>query len=44
VVTSLLAPVRQQLDRCGMSGRRGPDAYYDTAGAALEAFHAAGQE
>ncbi len=44
VVTSLVAPVRQQLDRYGMSGRRGPDAYYDTPGAALEAFHAAGQE
>jgi MFS superfamily sulfate permease-like transporter len=44
VVTSLVAPVRQQLDRYEMSGRRGPDAYYDTPGAALEAFHAAGQE
>jgi sulfate permease, SulP family len=44
VVTSLVAPVRQQLDRYGMSGRRGPDAYYDTPGAALEAFHTVGQE
>ena len=44
VVTSLVAPVRQQLDRYGMTGRRGPDAYYDTPGAALEAFHAVGQE
>lgn len=44
VVTSLVSPVRQQLDRYGMSGRRGPDAYYDTPGAALEAFHAVGQE
>ncbi len=43
VVTNLVAPVRQQLDRYGMTGRRGPDAYYDTPGAALEAFHAAGQ-
>jgi SulP family sulfate permease len=41
VLTSLLAPVRQQLDRYGLSGTAGPDAYYDTPGEALEAYHAA---
>jgi sulfate permease, SulP family len=41
VISSLLAPVRQQLGRYGVTGRAGPDAYYDTPGAALEAFHAA---
>ena len=41
VVTSLLPPVRQQLERYGISGAAGPDAYFDTAGEALEAFHAA---
>jgi sulfate permease, SulP family len=40
VVTSLLAPVRQQLDRYGISGTAGPDAYYDTPGEALQAYHA----
>ena len=37
VLTSVLGPVRQQLDRYGIS----PDAFYDTPGQALEAFHAA---
>jgi MFS superfamily sulfate permease-like transporter len=41
VLTSLLAPVRQQLDRYGLSGTAGPDAYYDSPGEALEAYHAA---
>src|ERR1017187_4631429 len=40
-VSSMLTPVRQQLDRYGIAGAAGPDAYYDTPGAALEAFHAA---
>jgi MFS superfamily sulfate permease-like transporter len=42
VVTSMLGPVRKQLDRYGISGTSGPDAYYETPGEALEAFHAAG--
>jgi SulP family sulfate permease len=42
VVTSLLIPVRQQLGRYGISGAAGPDAYYDTPGEALEAYHATG--
>jgi len=37
VLTSVLGPVRQQLDRYGIS----PDAFYDTPGQALEAYHAA---
>ena len=41
VVTSLMIPVRQQLEHYGISGAAGPDAYFDTAGEALEAFHAA---
>ena len=36
VLTSVLGPVRQQLDRYGIC----PDAFYDTPGQALEAFHA----
>ena len=40
VVTSLLTPVRQQLEHYGISGAAGPDAYFDTAGQALEAFNA----
>jgi SulP family sulfate permease len=39
-VASLLSPVRQQLDRYGITGAAGPDVYYDTAGEALEAYHA----
>jgi sulfate permease, SulP family len=38
-VASLLSPVRQEFDRYGISGTAGPDAYYDTPGAALEAWH-----
>ncbi len=41
VVTSLMTPVRQQLDHYGITGAAGPDAYFDTPGQALEAFHAA---
>jgi high affinity sulfate transporter 1 len=41
-VTSLLSPVREQLDRYGIKGAAGPDAYYDTPGEALEAFRAEG--
>jgi high affinity sulfate transporter 1 len=40
VVTSLMIPVRQQLEHYGISGAGGPDAYFDTAGEALEAFQA----
>ena len=43
VFSSVLGPVRQQLDRYGISAALGPDAYYDTPGEALEAFHAAGR-
>ena len=35
------APGAPQLERYGISGAAGPDAYFDTAGEALEAFHAA---
>ena len=41
VVSTALGPERQQLDRYGISAALGPDAYYDTPGEALEAFHAA---
>jgi len=40
-VSSILGPVREQLDRYGLGAALGPDAYYDTPGEALEAFHAA---
>ncbi len=40
VVSTVLGPVRQQLDRCGIGKALGPDAYYETPGEALEAFHA----
>jgi sulfate permease, SulP family len=39
VVTSAVAKVRQQLDRYGISAALGAGAYYDTPGAALEAYH-----
>ena len=38
---TVLGPVREQLDRYGISAALGPNAYYDTPGEALEAFHAA---
>jgi sulfate permease, SulP family len=40
-VSTVLEPVRHQLDRYGISAALGPGAYFDTAGEALEAFHAA---
>jgi sulfate permease, SulP family len=40
VITSLTDPVRSQLSHYGITGSRGPDAFYDTPGQALEAFHA----
>jgi sulfate permease, SulP family len=43
VLSSVLGPVRQQLDRYGISAALGADAYYDTPGQALEAFYAAGR-
>jgi len=39
-LSSVLAPVRMQLDRYGITATLGPAAYYDTPGEALEAFHA----
>jgi len=39
VLSSVLGPVRQRLDRYGISNALGQDAYYDTPGEALEAFH-----
>ena len=41
VLSSVLGPVREQLDRYGICAALGPDAFYDTPGQALEAFHAA---
>ena len=40
--STLLDPVRGQLDRYGISTTIGPDAFYDTPGEALEDFHARG--
>jgi len=40
VVSSIIGPVRRQLDRYGISAAMGHDAYYDTPGAVQEAFHA----
>jgi sulfate permease, SulP family len=40
VLSSVLGPVRQQLDRYGISAALGDGAYYATPGEALEAFHA----
>jgi high affinity sulfate transporter 1 len=39
-VSSVLGPVRKQLDRYGISAAVGPGAFYETPGEALEAFHA----
>jgi sulfate permease, SulP family len=39
-VSGVLGPVRQQLDRYGITKTLGPGACYDTAGEALEAFRA----
>ena len=40
IVTSMADPVRAQLRHYGINGGDGPDAFYDTPGEALEAFHA----
>ena len=40
-ISGLLDPVRRQVNRYGIRGKDGPDAYYQTAGEALEAYHAA---
>jgi sulfate permease, SulP family len=40
VLSSVLGPVRQRLDSYGISKALGKDAYFDTPGEALEAFHA----
>ncbi|HJY02998.1 MAG TPA: SulP family inorganic anion transporter [Streptosporangiaceae bacterium] len=40
-VSSVLGPVREQLDRYGISAALGPGSYYETPGEALEAFHTA---
>jgi anti-anti-sigma regulatory factor len=37
--SSVLGPVRQQLDQYGISKALSQDAYFDTPGEALEAFH-----
>jgi SulP family sulfate permease len=42
VLADFLGPVRDQLERYGIKGAKGPDAYYATPGEALEAFQAAG--
>ena len=42
VLSCVLGPVRQQLDHYGISKALGHDAYFDTPGAALEAFHSTG--
>jgi MFS superfamily sulfate permease-like transporter len=39
--STVLAPVRQQLDRYGISEKLGSGAYFDTPGEALESFHSA---
>jgi MFS superfamily sulfate permease-like transporter len=39
VFCSVLGPVRQRLDSYGISKALGQDAYFDTPGQALEAFH-----
>jgi sulfate permease, SulP family len=39
VLSSVLGPVRQQLDGYGISKSLGHDAYFETSGEALEAFH-----
>ena len=41
VLSSVLGPVREQLDRYGISKALGQDAYFDTPGEALEAFNSA---
>jgi SulP family sulfate permease len=43
VFSSVVGPVRQQFDRYGISQALGQDAYFDTPGQALEAFHSTGR-
>jgi MFS superfamily sulfate permease-like transporter len=43
VFSSVLGPVRRQLDRYGISKTLGDDAYFETPGEALEAFHSIGR-
>jgi sulfate permease, SulP family len=38
VLSNIIEPVRAQLDRYGITTALGPDAYFDTAGQALDAF------
>jgi sulfate permease, SulP family len=38
-LSSVLGPVRRELDHYGISKTLGQDAYFDTPGEALEAFH-----
>jgi MFS superfamily sulfate permease-like transporter len=40
VLSNLIVPVRRQLDRYGITAAIGAEACFDTAGEALEAFHA----
>jgi sulfate permease, SulP family len=42
-LSSVLGPVRRQLDRYGISKALGQDAYFDTPGHALDAFHSTAQ-
>jgi MFS superfamily sulfate permease-like transporter len=41
VLSTVLGPVRQQLDRYGIGPALGPGCYYGTPTEALDAFHAA---
>jgi sulfate permease, SulP family len=41
LVSSVLGPVRKELDRYGINAALGPGAYFETPGEALEAFHQA---
>lgn len=38
LLSNVIGPVRHQLDRYGITAAVGPDAYFDTAGEALDAF------
>jgi high affinity sulfate transporter 1 len=40
ILANVIEPVRSQFDRYGLTAAVGSDAYFDTAGEALEAFHA----
>ena len=40
-MSSVLGPVRNELNRYGINAALGPGAYYETPGEALEAFQAA---